>query len=247
MPLKRSYQSEADIPTEQKGFYVQKGDRWELQVEGVDSLDGLLSKRSELLTKVANHDTQIAAKDTRIAELEGQLANASTVPRGQEAVPKADAELARAVKAAGIADAAAFATLKTEHGDYKSKAEEAEKAKHAAEVGGVMQWDKEKTGLLVPAVFDLSQVQLRDGQDGKKEAVAKVKQADGSFVEKPFAEVIKSTPALTALLPSLTAQKQPDGTELPEHGAGGGGGKASPADAYFASVDSAPKARQAQA
>ena len=226
MSLKRSYATEAEVPTERKADYVLKGDRYVLDVEGFDNIEGVLAKNTELVGKVNGHAAELAAKDTEINRLTGELSNArgSTLPRGHKAVPTADAELVEAVKAEGVTTADAFKTLKTEHGDYKQKAEEREREKHATTVGEAMKWDRDKTALLVPAVYDLSQVQVRDGKDGAKEVVAKVKQADGSFIEKPFAEVVTSTPTLSALVPSLTTQKAPDGTELPEHGAGGGSG-----------------------
>ena len=66
------------------------------------------------------------------------------------------------------------------------------------------------------------QIEFRDGQAGKKEAWAKVKGAGDALEAKPWADVVKGSEKLTALVPSLTAGKQADGTELPEHGAGGG-------------------------
>lgn len=206
----KPYNTEAEIPTELKPYYAQRGDKWEPQFEGVDSISGVLAKNTELLGKVSGHATEIAGKDAEIQRLSGQLANASnsTIPRGHEAVPKADADLARAVKASGVETADAFKTLHTEHGSYKAKAETADKLAHAEAVGEAMGWDKAKTSLLVSDVFDLSTVELRDGADGKKQAVAKVKQADNTFVEKPFADVVGATPKLSALLPLLTGSPE---------------------------------------
>lgn len=212
MPLKRSYASEADVPTEQKPLYAQKGDRWELQVEGIDSLDSLLSKRAELLTKVSGHATELAAKDSEISRLQQQVDNANTLPRGHVAVPKADADLLPRYKELGTPEE--LTTLKTEHGDYKQKAEAAETAQHAAEVAAGMGWDEKTTARLVPKHFDLSKVEVRDGEGGKKVVVAKVEQADKTFVEKPFADVVKATPDLAALLPSLVLKES--GTRVPE-------------------------------
>jgi hypothetical protein len=185
------------------------------------------ANNAKLVGEKGEAEAKVINAQTKITELEADLvaARSSGLPRGHEAVPKADADLARAVKAAGVATVEAFTTLKTEHGDYKQKTEEVERQKHASAVGDAMGWDRDKTALLVPSVFDLSQVELRDGDGGKKSAVAKVKQTDGSFIEKPFADVVASTAPLTALLPSLTASKEPDGTPLPGHGAGGGGGE----------------------
>jgi hypothetical protein len=107
--------------------------------------------------------------------------------------------------AGGVTKPEEFDALKTEHAGFKAKAEQADAAAHAAQIGEAMKWDREKTARLVPKVFDLSQVEIRDGKDGKKELIARVKQADGSAVEKPFADVVKATPELSDLLPALAA------------------------------------------
>jgi hypothetical protein len=239
-----TYNSLAEVPEAFREHYVMKGGR---AVAEVSSDHPLVVNNAALKTEKETAEQQRDEANRKKGEAESALASASVVPRGHDTVPKGDAELVRAVKEAGVTSVEAFNTLKTEHGDFKQKAEEAEKSKHAASVGEVMGWDKEKTALLVPAVFDLSQVQIRDGADGKKEAVAKVKQSDGSLIEKSLADVVKTTPALAALQPSLAASSQPTGTPLPGHGAGGGSKPPNVAESYFASVDAPPKPRQAAA
>ncbi len=227
MPLKPSYATEADVPTERKADYVLKGGRYVLDVEGFDNIDGVLAKNSELVGKVNGHAGELQAKQAEVDRLNGELTNArnSSVPHGKRAVPVADAELAEAVKAAGVTTADAFKTLHAEHGEFKTKALEADTAKHAAAVAEAMGWDKDKTSRLVPKHFDLSTVELRDGEGGKKQPVAKVKQADGTtFVEKPFADVVKTTPELTDLVPLLTSKTGPViGTQLAPEGEQGDG------------------------
>jgi hypothetical protein len=239
-----TYNSLAEVPEAFREHYVMKGGK---AVPEVSTDHPLVTNNATLKTEKETAETKAAAAEVRATKAEGDLASATILPRGKRAVDASDAELLDAVKAAGVTKPEDFNTLTTEHGNYKAQAEAAEANAHATSIGEAMKWDKEKTALLVPAVYDLSQVQVRDGKDGAKEVVAKVKQADGSFIEKPFSEVVTATPTLSALVPSLTAGKQPDGTELPAHGAGGGSGKTNVADSYFASVDAAPKPKQAAA
>jgi hypothetical protein len=220
-----NYNTLDEVPEEFRKHYVMRGGK---AVPEVSNDHPLVTNNATLKAEKETAETRAASAEARATKAEGDLASASILPRGKRAVDVADAEFIDGVKSEGVTTLDAFKTLKTEHGNYKQKAEESEREKHAAAVGEAMRWDKGKTALLVPAVFDLSQVQVRDGKDGAKEVIAKVKQADGSFVEKPFAEVVTATARLSALLPSLTAAKQSDGTELPEHGAGGGGGNAKP-------------------
>lgn len=225
MPLKRSYATEAEVPTEHKADYVLRGGRYVLDIEGVENVDGLLSKNTELLGKVSGHAAELSTKDAEINRLTGELTQARTAPTlqsGQRAVSKGDAELVEAVKAEGLDTIEKVKTLKTEHGNYKTTAEAATAAKHAEEVGTVMGWDKEKTARTATKVYDFSTLEVREA-DGKKTVVAKVKTAENQFVEKPFAEVVKSTAELSDLLPSLTANGS-TGTRVP--GSTGGGGSA---------------------
>jgi hypothetical protein len=205
------YSSESDVPTELKDHYAEVNGKWEPKLEGVTSLSGLLAKRDELLGKVSGHATELAAKDAEIERLTGDLQNAkqNTVQRGHESVPKADAELARAVKAKGVETVEAFNTLHADHGTFKQQAEAATEAAHAAEVFTALGWDKEKAQRLVPKVFDLKTVKLKDGKDGKREVVALVKGDGDALVEKPFAEVVKATPELSDIEPLLKGDSRP--------------------------------------
>jgi len=188
-----TYNSLAEVPEAFREHYVMKGGK---AVAEVSSDHPLVVNNATLL----NEKT---AAEARAAKAEGDLesAKASSLPRNHVAVPKADAELLEKVKAEGVTTPEAFTTLKTEHADYKQKAETAESARHAAEVGELMGWDKEKTARLATKVFDFSALEVRE-KDGKKEVVAKVKSGE-ALVERPFSEVVKATPELTDLLPAL--------------------------------------------
>lgn len=153
-------------------------------------------------TLLSEKNTAVSERDQAKADLAS--AQASGLPRGHVAVPKADADLLEKVKAAGTPEQ--VTEMIEKYPTLAAEVETTKREKHAADVGDAMGWDKEKTALLVPKVFDLSQVEVRTGSDGKKSVVAKVKQADGvTFAEKPFAEIITQTPELNALAPSLAA------------------------------------------
>jgi hypothetical protein len=212
----KQYDKPEDVPEALREHYSRREDG---KMHADIPNDHPAVKHNATLLKEKND--AIAERDTAKSELDS--AKASGLPRGHEAVPKADAELVKVIKEAGITKVEDFATLKTDHDTFKVKAETAEREKHATEIGELMGWDKEKTARLVPKVFDLSQVESRTGADGKKTLVAKVKQGDGTFIEKPFADVVTTTPDLNDLLPSLKSESGGTRVHGSTPGAGSGG------------------------
>lgn len=79
MPLKQSYPTLESVPEADRAHYVPREGRYELDVEGVASLAGILAKNAELLT-------QHAADKRRISELENQV----VLPDGHAAVTTSD-------------------------------------------------------------------------------------------------------------------------------------------------------------
>lgn len=240
--LKNEYPKQEDIPENQRGAYVQKGDKWVL--DDLESSHPLVVNSRTLKTEKQQAETAKINAERERDDAKEALSKANVLQPGQRAVAKADADLLEKVKAEGVTTAEAFTTLKTEHGSYKATAEAAQAAKHAADVAEAMGWDKDKASRLVPKHFDLSTVELRDGADGKKQPIAKVKQADGStVVEKPFADVVKTTPELSDLAPLLTANG--GGTRVPGSTGGGGapGGQKSVVDSFIESRDKAAASR----
>jgi len=232
MTLKRSYATEAEVPTERKADYVPRDGRYVLDVEGVESIDGLLAKRDELLGKVSGHASELNTKQAEIDRLTGELSNArgSSLPRGHKAVPNADAELIEAVKAAGITDAAALTTLKTEHGDYKQKAEAAERRKYLDDLRKKLGWNEDAVEVLgmIPTLPDTEDRDAQVNGETKKVPHANLvtKTTTGDEVSyKPFADYFAEKHK--ALLPAVVTKSEDGGTELPGHGAGGGGGEKS--------------------
>lgn len=230
MPLKRSYATEAEVPTEQKANYVPKGGRYVLDVEGFDNIDGVLDKNTELLGKVSGHASELAAKDTEITRLKGEIASANVLPRGHRAVPTADAELLDAVKAKGVTATDTFNTLHKEHGEYKTKADAADRRARFADLSKKLKWGEGAPEVL-ELVPGLPEWEDRDvSVNGKTEKaphakiVTKNAQGQDEVSYRPFAEYFTEKHA--ALLPSVAAKGQEAGTRVP--GSAGGGG--TPAD-----------------
>jgi hypothetical protein len=247
-----TYTKQDDIPEALREHYKLIEGKWTPEVSDDHPIKvtnaNLKTEKSEVEAKLVNTQADLT---TTKADLEA--ARTKGLPHGHIAIPKADAELVGAVKAAGITTPDAFTALQTEHGRFKQEAETATREKTLRDLGRVMGWDVDKTALLLSTFTDLPEIEFRDTTekeaDGtfKKNVIAKVKGADSVVTEKPFADYVAGTERLNALVPALTVGKQPDGTPFPTQGAGGGSAKINPADSYLASVDSAPKARQATA
>jgi len=216
-----TYNSLAEVPEAFREHYVMKGGK---AVAEVSPDHPLVVNNATLKTEKTAAEARAQAAETERDQAKTALASAKVVPHGHEAVPKADAELARAVKGAGIESAEAFTTLKTNHDNYKTTAEEAQRTAHAEAVAEGMGWDGKKTARLVTKVYDLSQVEVRDGEGGKKNVVARVKGTGDALVEKPFADVVSATPELSDLLPALTTS--PETVRVPGGTSGKAGGGA---------------------
>lgn len=101
MALKQFYATDADVPAELKEHYVLKGDKYELSVEGFNSLPGVLSKNTELIAKqktdgdeISRLTNDLANTKIEVGKLSGDIAKASAnaLPAGYVAVAKKDAE-----------------------------------------------------------------------------------------------------------------------------------------------------------
>jgi hypothetical protein len=223
MTLKRSYQTEAEIPTEFKPHYVPKDGKYVLDVEGFDNVESVLAKNSELLGKVAGHATELSGKQTEIDRLNSELSNArsSGLPRGHKAVPTADAELLDTIKAAGITKPEEFISMKTEHAANKVKVETQEKRERLDAVRKRFGWNDNAVQVL-ELIKDLPDIEDRDlNVNGKTEKVPHAKIRVGEEVTfQPFDKYFEEKHPV--LLPSVVSTQQETGTLLPSHGAGGG-------------------------
>lgn len=102
MALKQFYTSETEIPTEFKDHYVLKDGKYELAVEGINSISGVLAKNTELLGNQKTDKAEIDRQTAEVARLNGEIgklsgdlskAQAGAVPNGYVAVSKKDKEV----------------------------------------------------------------------------------------------------------------------------------------------------------
>jgi hypothetical protein len=201
MPLKQSYANEADIPTEQKPFYAQKDGAWQLQVEGVDSITGLVAKRDELLTKVASLPS-LQGQITKLTR-ERDEALGGALPSGHDAVPHADAVKLQQFNAIGK-PVDELKSIVTEHAALKTEAEERVKQEALAVLAEENGYDPKK----IIAISDRFTMPFKKEVtvDGKKvqQDFFKVT-VDGKEVERTFSEHLEADPKLKPLGDSLKA------------------------------------------
>ena len=238
MPVKRSYATEAEVPTERKADYVPKDGRYVLDVEGFDNIDSVLAKNTELLGKVSGHASEMSGKTSEITRLTGEVgrlsgelatAQGNALQRGQRAVTVADAELLEKVKGLGT-----FEDVKAKIEEYptlKEKVSTQERRAHLDAIRKAEGWGESAVDVLMLLGDTLPEIEQRDtaekNADGtpKKKNVAKVKGANDVVTEQDFSAWFATT--YPHLQPSVRATKEETGTDLPEHGAGGGGGEKS--------------------
>jgi hypothetical protein len=157
---------------------------------------------------VREKNDAVEAERTAKADLES--ARASSLPRGHEAVPKADADIVRAAKEAGITTVDAFTAMKDEHVKFKGESEAATREKHLREVAGDLGFEPEAF-IRLP---NLPEFERRDSTEKdakgnpKKTAIAKVKGPDDVVTEKPGREYVEGHPDYKLFLASLKPAAQ---------------------------------------
>lgn len=105
MSLKQFYTEESQIPAELKDYYRKSGERYEIQIDGVNSISAVLDKNTELLKEKADwkreRDDAVSAKTD--AELErDNYKNNPKLPKGQRLVSIEDFEIVEAAKTEGL-------------------------------------------------------------------------------------------------------------------------------------------------
>jgi hypothetical protein len=163
----------------------------------------LLSEKSKATAKVAELTADI------------ETAKSSSVPRGHVAVAKADADLLEKVKAHGSGDEVIVKL--TEHKTLKEETERRKRGDHLREVAKILSYEPEAFVRLQ----NLPEFEIRDGQDGQKTVIAKVKGADNVVTEKPAQEYIEASADISPFLPALKATGN-GGTRV--HGSSSTGG-----------------------
>lgn len=209
----KPYTNQADIPDEFKDHYSRREDgKYHADIPN----DHPAVKHNAAL--LSEKTTAISERDEARTQLES--AKASGLPRGHEAVLKADADLIRVVKQHGTAEE--ITAVLTAYPKLKADNEAAAREKHLGAVEKVMNW---KPGVLsaIPGVPDLDIRDLTEnGQvvknaDGtpKQTVVAKLKDAQNVITEKPFIDYFNATPALKIFEPALRLEEQRTGVTFP--------------------------------
>jgi hypothetical protein len=211
MSLKQYYTSETEIPTELKNFYAGKNGRFEIQIEGFESVPAVFDKNTELInrqTKDASKIQELEAKAGQVNTLTQQLADKNSelsrlssenlslqskaVPTGYAAVAKKDAELLEKLKKQNLdveklgETLAEVETVKAENAEFKLEKAIAAFAE-TEKVGGV----KALTRLIKQ---DGVQPLIKEEGEGDKKVKKGylVKTIDGNPVETSYADY-KST------------------------------------------------------
>lgn len=222
--LKRSYAKLEDIPQALRSEYVLKDGKYVLDVEGFENVDSVLDKNQELLAQHSTDKTEITSLKGQVTKLtnEKTALEGKSLPDGHVAIPAADKPLYDTVKSLNL-PAEEIKTKVTEHGALKDK-------ERRTELAHVMKWKPEA----VEHMQGLPEYEIRDktengkvvmGEDGKPEkvAIARIKDAKGVVTEKPLKEYFDQTPALKVFEPSLLAEPQQSGIEMPPFGTSGTG------------------------
>jgi hypothetical protein len=154
----------------------------------------LLNEKTAAETKASGLET---ANTALKADLES--ARAHSLPRAHKAVPTAEVEAMEQLKAHGTVTE--IVTKLTEHKTLKEESDTRKTQDHLREVAKVLEYSPEAFVLLP----NLPEFDIRDGADGKKIVIAKIK--DGQTItEKPAQEFIESAPHYAPLLPALKVQ-----------------------------------------
>jgi hypothetical protein len=229
MSLKQFYATESEIPEGLKEHYVLKGDKYELSVEGFNSLPGVLTKNTELIEKQKTDKAEIdrltndlANTKVEVGKLSGDIAKASAnaLPAGYVAVAKKDAEALDEFKKQNLNPTDVLAKLTEFDGlNEKVKGMELEKSiTEFAAAEGITNIDAlsrlVRDDKVTPFVKEVE-------KDGKKEKRGFLKVANGDKTEdKAYAEYRDSnwSAFASALEPKKEGRKAAAGIDPPPSG-----------------------------
>lgn len=168
----------------------------------------------KLLNEKTTAETKASGLETANAGLKADLesAKAHSLPRGHRAVPVADVEAMEKLKEHGTATE--IVAKLTEHTTLSEKVAKQEREADLRLVAKELNYNPDAFILLQ----DLPEFEIRDGKDGKKSVIAKVKDGD-KVVEKDGAPYIESHPKIAPLLPAL---KVTEGVRVHATAAGAG-------------------------
>lgn len=210
------YDSKDQVPEAVLEHYNKRSDgKWEPEVEGINSIGALLSKRDELLEKI----TEIPKLKTKITKFEGM----ETLPEGKIAVDKKE-----------------FDTIKAEHESYtalgklddikpkvegydelKTKDEMRAKEEVYRTVAKASGFDEGKFVRLAQ-IDGLNAYQKTVNENGKAVEKYFVKTTkEGKEVETAIADYVTQSPNFAPFADSLTATGTTNGTKVIRQGPAG--------------------------
>lgn len=229
--LRPSYESLEAIPENQRGAYVQKDNRYVL--DDLDAAHPVLITNRDLKAEKQQIQSEVESLRADLAS-----AKANSLPRGHVAVVKAEAEALDRIKAKGTVEQA-VAQL-DEYPALKSEIEGGKREKHLHSVAETLAYEPEAFTRL----HGLPEFELRDVTDaaGKvtKQAIAKIKDANGVITERPAKEFIEGHADYKPFLVALAPQKQ--GTPA-NFGPSGGQGPKNIVDDFIKERDAAAASR----
>jgi hypothetical protein len=196
------YNSLPEVPEAFRERYVMKGGK---AVPEVSADHPLVTNNATLKTEKDTAEARAATAEARATKAESDLASASILPRGKRAVDAADAELADAVKAAGVTTADAFKTLHAEHGTLTEKVTRQERRKRLDDARKAYGWNEDAVDVLelVPDLPETEDREVTVKGEKKKLPHAKVKKGE-EVTFKPLHEYLAETHA--AVLRSIQSQ-----------------------------------------
>lgn len=209
------YDSKDQVPEALAEHYTRRTDgKYEPQIEGVNSLGGLLAKRDELLDKVR----EIPTLKTRVAELEGM----ETLPAGKIAVDKKE-----------------FDTLKTEHEAFaalgplddikpkvegydalKEKDEARERQENYRAVAKASGFTNEDGFVKLASIEKIEPILKTVNENGKaiEKYFVRTTNDKGKEIETPITDYVKESPTFKPFADSLVSGAAPNGTRVIRQG-----------------------------
>lgn len=191
--LKHSYDSQESIPENLRGAYVLSGGKWLLDELSDDH--PVVVKNKEVL-----RDKSKAVSKSEELQADLDAAKSTSIPRGYVAVAKSDAELLDKYKPLGAPTE--IESKLAEHKTLNEKVTKQEADTKLREVAKILSYEPEAFVRLQ----NLPEFEIRDGKDGQKTVVAKLKDDKGVITEKPAQEFVESSSDIAPFLPSLKAQ-----------------------------------------
>jgi hypothetical protein len=208
------YDQKSDIPEALAEHYTRRSDgKYEPQIEGINSLGGLLAKRDELLEKV----TEIPKLKTRVTELEGL----ETLPAGKIAVDKKEFETLKADHEAYTA-LGALDEIKPKvegYDELKTKDETRSRLETLRSIAKAEGFNEDKFTVLVgDKPFDTVLKTVNENGKAVEKYFVKHTNEKGKEVETPIPDYVKSAPNFAPFAAELTASGPTNGTKVIRQG-----------------------------